>query len=190
MTTPEYGFATRCYAGEAVCGDQHLVVATPEGALFCIADGLGHGSAAAEAARAFCSFVSAHGQCSVVDQLIAEASSVLAGTRGAAVGLAFVSAESKALSFAGIGNIEFQAVSREPIRPVSLPGIVGRRVRKTKRFDYAINPGDFFVLHSDGISSRFDARIYRDLDPQVAADRILQAHGKSTDDATCVVFRV
>jgi hypothetical protein len=115
---------------------------------------------------------------------------VLAGTRGAVAALALVSFESNELSFSGIGNVEFQAVSREPIRPVSLPGIVGRRVRKTKRFDYAIHPGDFFVLHSDGISSRFDARLYRELAPQVAADRILQAHGKTTDDATCVVFRV
>jgi serine/threonine protein phosphatase PrpC len=189
---PSYAYASKPHPCETVCGDQHVVVNTDGGLLVGLADGLGHGSAAAQAARAFCDFIALHAHdARQVEELIADSSHAVAGTRGAAVALVFVAKDGAHMSFSGIGNVELQAVSREKITPVSLPGIVGRHVRKTKRFDYAIHSGDFFVMYSDGISSRFDPRPYAQLELQAAADQIVERHRTRTnDDATCIVFRI
>jgi hypothetical protein len=50
-----------------------------------------------------------------------------------------------------------------------------------------VAPGDVVLLHSDGISSGFDLGAFRDLEPEEMARRIVEAHKKSFDDATCVV---
>jgi hypothetical protein len=50
--------------------------------------------------------------------------------------------------------------------------------------------GDALLLHTDGLSSRFDARQIAGVPAQAAADLLLEAHARPTDDAACVVVRV
>ena len=67
-----------------------------------------------------------------------EASAAIKQTRGAAAAIVRVTTSGKLL-FVGVGNIEMHAVSRERIRPVCTPGIVGRNVRKIIVFEYAVH---------------------------------------------------
>jgi hypothetical protein len=179
--------AQRSYAGEVVCGDA-ITVVPGERTLIALADGLGHGGLAAEAAEAFCRFVAARSELGL-RALMTMATEAISRTRGAAAALLRLDLTSGEMQFAGIGNIELQAVSREPIRPVSVPGIVGRRIRKVRVFSYRVHEGDLLLMYTDGISSRLTLGDYSKREEQEVADSVLDEHGKLHDDATCVVIR-
>ena len=186
--SPEIGAAQRPIENETVCGDAFAVFRDRETTI-AVADGLGHGAGAAEAALAFCAYVGTHASAGL-EQILRGATTCLSPTRGAAAALIRISDQRRHLSFAGIGNIEVQAMSKLPIRPVCTPGIVGRPLRKVLSFDYELNRGDLLAIHSDGISSRFTLAPYSHLDVQSMAEAILADHGKQHDDATCVVVRL
>ena len=62
-------------------------------------------------------------------------------------------------------------------------------MRKMLSFDFDLPPTALIALCSDGISSRLHLAEYAHLEPQAIADAIMEQHGKSHDDATCVVVR-
>jgi len=101
------------------------------------------------------------------------------------------------VAFMGVGNIGVQARSVEPIKPISKNGIVGYRLPRLQEFRYRYTPGDLFVLHSDGISSRFvlnslgEWNSERSLvdNPQALAEEIAQRFGKDNDDLTVIVAK-
>ncbi len=183
----EVAASQRPASGESVSGDEYLVV-QGESTLLALADGLGHGPQAREAAVAFCDHVRENSSASL-EELLLGASARISRTRGAAAALVRIDPGGRELRFAGIGNICLQSRSREAIRPVSMPGIVGHSIRKIKEFAYPLHDGDLLVLHSDGISSRFELGNYQNLALQEMADAILGHAGKTHDDATCIVAR-
>jgi len=182
--------ATRPVRGETVNGDAAAVISGRRGdVLIVVADGLGHGAKAHEAAEAFCAFAGSHAD-APLESIIREGSLAIAATRGAAAAVMRVADGGTRLSFCGVGNIELQALSAAPIRPVCIPGIVGRHLRKVLAFDYALREGDLLVAHTDGVSSRFHLEDYAALPAREVAARILAEHGKSHDDALCVAIRI
>ena len=172
---------------ERVCGDVTLV---HHGStiLIALADGLGHGPLAAEAAQAFCDYLGHHAD-DPLERLLRGASAAVAGTRGLAGAVLRIDERAHQLEFAGVGNIELNAVSQSPIRPVCSPGIIGRPIRVIKPYQFNLAPGDLLVMHSDGISSRMDLQPHKALIPSAIAEVILQQYGKRHDDASCVVVR-
>jgi len=84
-----------------------------------------------------------------------------------------------------------QVYSRQMIKPISKNGILGFRLPTLLELHYIYDPGDIFVLYSDGVSSRFalDGQIDIRQPPQRIADQILAAYGKHIDDATVVVIK-
>jgi negative regulator of sigma-B (phosphoserine phosphatase) len=174
--------------GEEVCGDAYLAV---EGSISTLAvvDGLGHGRGAAKAASVFIDFFSENAS-APLDVMLTNATGPMSKTRGAAVALLRVDGERQTLQFCGIGNIEVKAKSDGRVEPFSMPGIVGRPIRRLNVFTYNVSPGDIFVIYSDGISSRFDLDDYAGMNPEEMARRILVDCGKSHDDATCVVLEM
>jgi serine/threonine protein phosphatase PrpC len=184
----EVAVAQRSAENEVECGDCAEVVRNGE-TLVAVADGLGHGPDAAEAARTFCRYVRENASLGLED-IVMGASIEMSRTRGAACGLARIDAAQGLMSFVGVGNIDVQAVSTADIHPICLPGIVGQRVRKLQVFTYELHPGDLIAIYSDGISSRFELETMGHLGVQEMADAILEEHGKSHDDATCVVIRI
>lgn len=188
MMLPEIGVVQRPIRNEKVCGDAFVVLRDEE-ITIAVADGLGHGPKAAEAALAFCAYVEANVSRGL-EEILRGATAEISHTRGAAAALLRIGDRQRCLSFAGIGNIELQAVSKLPIRPTSTPGIVGRPLRKVLEFDYELNGGDLLAVYSDGISGRFRLESYGRLNAQSAAEAILSDHGKRHDDATCLVVRL
>jgi serine/threonine protein phosphatase PrpC len=188
MSRVDIGAASRPAIGELVCGDRFLIVRDEQATTVAVVDGLGHGPPAAQAASAFCDVVE---RCPLepLERLFERASRELAPTRGAAAVVVRIDAAQGTLHFSGVGNVETRAYSRDPIRPVSIPGIVGRHLRRARELRFAIAPGDVLVVFTDGISSRFDVEGDLALEPQALADTILAEHGKGHDDATCVVIR-
>ena len=181
------GLAQRCAAGETVCGDGLLVEAVNGGLLVSVVDGLGHGPMAGIAADAFVASVRQDLTRSL-ESMMLSASGALNGTRGAAAGIMRIDETRRRVEFTGVGNIEVHSVSDPSIRPVCAPGIVGGRVRKLIPFEYALPERALLALCSDGISSRLHLADFAHLEPQAIADALMSEHGKSHDDATCIVI--
>jgi serine/threonine protein phosphatase PrpC len=107
------------------------------------------------------------------------------------IGLLRLDAMAQKVSYIGVGNIGVHVYTRQTIKPISKNGILGFRLPQLLELSYTYDPGDLFVLYSDGISSRFslDGKIDIRQPPQRIAEQILELYGKHTDDATVVVIR-
>lgn len=116
--------------GEDVCGDSWSVAIGPEETTLLVADGLGHGPGAAEAAveaiRLFHRFIGHR-----APVLLEYIHGGLRATRGAAVSVARFQPASGKMIYAGIGNIAGVTFSGEELRRmVSMPGTAGHNARK------------------------------------------------------------
>jgi hypothetical protein len=155
-----------------------------------VADGLGHGPQAAEAAQAAAeAFVESPFDAPEV--LLERAHRRMAGTRGGAVAFARHDGQGL-LRFAGIGNISASLVGEESSRGLaSHPGIVGAQFRKAHAFDYPHVAGKLLVMHSDGLQSRWRLGDYPGLwqrHPAVIAALLHRDYCRGRDDATVLVL--
>jgi negative regulator of sigma-B (phosphoserine phosphatase) len=192
MSRMEFGIVHRPKSGRNVSGDAYLIKEEEETTLICLVDGLGSGEAAAEAAQAAIRCVE-RGNNLPLSDIMAECHQALRGTRGAVMALLRVSFPESAIAFVGVGNIGIHIRSTAPLKPISRNGIVGYRLPRLQEFTYPYTPSDLFVLHTDGISSRFtldDAlRTKEAQDVQTLANAIAQNFGKENDDVTVLVAR-
>lgn len=183
------GMASRPCPGEIECGDQGLILAHAGVHLVALADGLGHGPEAAAAAKAAVAAIAARPG-DEVGALLAACHRELAHTRGVALTVMRFDPVRRRATCAGVGNVEVACVCRARTRPLTSPGVVGARIRKIIETEVELAGGDLFVLHTDGISSRFDPASLNGMDAGVAARRLLATHAKEQDDAACIVVRV
>jgi negative regulator of sigma-B (phosphoserine phosphatase) len=192
MSRMEFGIVHRPKAGRNISGDAYLIREEEEATLICLVDGLGSGESAAEAAQAAIRCVEVNSTLPLSD-IMAECHQALKGTRGAVVALMRISFAESMITFVGVGNIGIRVRSTASIRPISKNGIVGYRLPRLREFTYPYTPGDLFVLHTDGISSRFtlDDALWTEgtQDVQTLADEIARIFGKENDDVTILVAR-
>jgi anti-sigma regulatory factor (Ser/Thr protein kinase) len=169
-------------------------VASPDGRpVVLVADGLGHGARAAEAAHAAVRAFRRHAGLSA-ERLVERLHQELRPTRGAAIAVAELSADGDRLRYAGIGNISgLLHGSTKTRRMVSLAGTAGHEVRTIRGFEYDWpDDGTLLVMHSDGIATHWDLASYPGLaahHPALVAGVIYRDHGRRRDDATIVVAR-
>ena len=122
--------------GETVCGDAWNCCQSQQELRLMIADGLGHGPLAEEAANAADRIFDA--QSSAEPKAYLEAAhKALSGTRGAAVAAACLDAQNGQLKYAGVGNIAGTLIVDMGSQGlVSHNGIVGVQRPKIQQFDY------------------------------------------------------
>ncbi len=186
-----WGAVCRAKQNQSVSGDIYLVREHSETRLLVgVIDGLGGGQEAARAAHAAEEVIEKHEEWPLQD-LVQRSHTALHATRGAVIGLLRLDQQGHRASFVGVGNIGVQVYSRQTIKPISKNGILGFRLPALLELHYVYDPGDIFVLYSDGISSRFalDGQIDIRQPAQQIADQILAIYGKYTDDATVVVIK-
>lgn len=183
---------TRPFTGEDTCGDAYAVRPTSNGVLIMLCDGLGHGHlaarASAEAVRVFRES-SEESPAAVVTQL----HRALSVTRGAAVAVARVEHAAGRLTYAGVGNISGRVLTGERSRGLmSHAGIVGHNARTIRDLVYEIEPTSWVVMHSDGLSEKWDLSLepgLMDHSPLVVATLLMREAGIRRDDASVVVAR-
>jgi phosphoserine phosphatase RsbX len=190
----EWGVATRCRRGEETSGDLAVVQLLPDGALVAAIDGLGHGGAAARAARTAGQVVRERPSEDLV-LLVERCHSALRDTRGAAISLAFVSPAEDTMSWLGVGNVEGRVVSGDPSATrlkgslALRSGIPGHELPTVRASTIDVQHGDVLVLATDGIETAFGDSLDVSGPTQAIADRVLAAHWKPTDDALVVAVR-
>lgn len=186
-----WGAVCRAKQNQTVSGDTYIVREhSVESLLGTVIDGLGGGQEAARAAHAAEQVILEHLDWPLQD-LINRSHTALHATRGAVIGLLRLDLAVKRASFVGVGNIGVHVYSRQTIKPISKNGILGFRLPALLELHYTYDPGDIFVLYSDGVSSRFalDGQIDIRQPAQAIAEQILTVYGKFTDDATVVVIK-
>jgi anti-sigma regulatory factor (Ser/Thr protein kinase) len=177
--------------GEDVCGDSWGIASGPDETTLLVADGLGHGPEAAEAAveavRLFHRF-GGHRAPVLLDYIHGG----LRATRGAAVSVARFQAGSGKIVYAGIGNVAGVLASNGELRRmVSMPGTAGHNARKIQAFEYPFTAG-LVILHSDGIASSWTLERYPNLaarHPTLIAAVLYRDLTRHRDDATVLVAK-
>lgn len=181
----------RAISGEIECGDIYAASRSGGGVLTgVLCDGLGHGPLAAAAARVAIAAVQ-EDPAAEPAALLERAHRQMARTRGGA--LAVVRVDGTSVVFAGLGNIAAWIVTSE-LRTgmVSVPGIAGHQARALRQFSYSLPEGAAVVLHSDGLTSRWDIRALPGLvarDSLVIAAMLVGEAAVRRDDAGVLVLK-
>jgi anti-sigma regulatory factor (Ser/Thr protein kinase) len=188
----EIGAVCKAAPGENVSGDAWKARYQRDGGLIVIVDGLGHGPAAAEAAREAVRAFDASPHISP-GPTVSAMNGPLRSTRGAAVGVARIDFTAGTIAFAGVGNISATLIDGEVTRKmVSHNGIVGHAVRSVQEFVYPCSRNMLVVLHSDGLAANWHLRAYSGLaekHPGVVAAILYRDFTRGRDDVTVVVAR-
>ena len=180
----------RPITGETECGDVFGAAETAATVTGVLCDGLGHGPLAASAATEAVAAILEEPDAEPA-VLVERVHRRITHTRGVAIGVVQVSGP--AVRFAGLGNIAAVILADGARRSMlSVPGIAGHQARVIRQFDYTAPPGAALVLHSDGISGRWDAAALPGLnlrDPLVIAATLLAQAGTRRDDAGVLVLK-
>ncbi|HLK66845.1 MAG TPA: ATP-binding protein [Bryobacteraceae bacterium] len=187
-STLEIGAVQSVYPGETMCGDGW---AQRRSRLFMV-DGLGHGFHAARAAgTAIESFE--HNWLRPGREIIESVHLALRSTRGAAVATLELDSEKGVAQFCGVGNIAGTVIAGETRRGMmSHNGTAGHEVHQIAALDYPWPPGALLIMHTDGISSKWDLNAYEGLaerHPGLIAAVLYRDFRRQRDDATVVVVR-
>ena len=177
--------------GEHVSGDGWDVAVHDQRADVVVADGLGHGPDAADAAvAALTAFDPDHG--GPPGPYVVRAHGALRGTRGAALGAARIDAGTNRIHFAGAGNIIGRVISGIGDRTLlTQSGTAGVQMRTVQEQEMEWPAHALVIVHSDGIQSRWqlgDATVLQ-RDPAIVAAFVLWKFSRGRDDATVVVVR-
>ncbi len=187
---PRYAGLVRPIIGETECGDVFGVAETDRGFIGVLCDGLGHGPLAATAAMEAVTAILEEPAAEPA-ALIERAHRRMHHTRGGAVGVVQITGPD--VLFAGLGNIAATILADGTRKGMlSVPGIAGHQAGRIRQFDYTAPPGAAIILHSDGVSSRWDPRVLPGLngrDPLVVAAGLLAEAGTHRDDASVLVLK-
>jgi anti-sigma regulatory factor (Ser/Thr protein kinase) len=178
--------------GETLLGDDALFVRRDGGLLLAVADGLGHGPLARDAAVQAMATVRQSTSVSP-RELLGLSQAALTQTRGVVMSVVYVSEPATELVHAGVGNIGCHLYrDRKATRFPSTAGVLGSPAARAPVRDQTAPLGGrhVIVLFSDGLSSRLDlageAALLRE-HPLVIAQHLFDRHGRTHDDALVMV---
>jgi anti-sigma regulatory factor (Ser/Thr protein kinase) len=187
---PRYAGLVRPMTGETECGDIFGAAEADGRVTGVLCDGLGHGPLAAAAAMEAVRTILSE-PADEPAALVERAHRRMGHTRGGAVGV--VQVAGPVIRFAGLGNVAAMILADGTRKGMlSVPGIAGHQARTIRQFEYEAPPGAAIVLHSDGISNRWDPRVLPGLnarDPLVVAAALLAEAGTRRDDAGVLVLK-
>jgi anti-sigma regulatory factor (Ser/Thr protein kinase) len=186
----ELGAINLAVAGEIECGDTWRVADGGSLVSIFVADGLGHGAFAATASQAAAEVFTAR-PFDAPAILMQSCHAALAGTRGAAAACAVLRVADLKVDYAGVGNIAGTVVTRDRSRGmVSHNGTLGVQLLRSKQFEYDWPPEGSVIMHSDGLSARWNLSAYPGLHLRhsaVIAGVLYRDFVRRRDDVTVVV---
>jgi len=201
-TLVDWAVAARPIPGESLSGDQCVVEVTGTETLLAVVDGLGHGPEAAAAASAAVA-VLRENPAEPVEALLVLCHAALAGTRGAAITIASISATTGSMSWLGVGNVEAalfrsspsgsspggSSRAASPDMALLVGGIVGHQLPTLRPHAVDLRVGDLLLMATDGIARSFTQDVPIGAAPARLADGILENLARPTDDALILAAR-
>ena len=159
-----------------------------------VLDGLGHGEAAAAAAKTAIAALRENAQEPLIP-LVNRCHHALRRTNGVVMSVASYQSADRTLTWLGVGNVECLLLRADavaqPARVYLLPrgGVVGYQLPPLRTSVLSVAEGDLLVLATDGIRGGFTDGLSLNDPPQQIADDILTRYAKDTDDALVLVAR-
>lgn len=157
-----------------------------------IVDGAGHGPEARAIALASRDFLESNKDVELPG-LMNRFDETLRGTRGGVAIIGKLDIEPLQFRYVGIGNIFLRKFGSSSKRAITQDGVIGYHIRTPHEKLIVLAGGDILVMHTDGISSQFDANDYPQIltdDARTIANNLISKFGKDNDDATCIVIRI
>lgn len=186
------GAVSLCAPGESVCGDGWRFAQAGDRCALMVADGLGHGPDAAEAAAAALESF-AQDPMDSPRTVMERTHQALRGTRGAAVLVLQAAVDEDTVRSAGAGNVVARLVSGVSDRTIlSQNGTAGVAMRTPQETTTPWPDHALLVACSDGIETRWTPETLAALlgrDPTLAAAVLMRDHCRGRDDATVAVLR-
>jgi hypothetical protein len=180
-------------SGETQCGDAWSVHFAPNRSIYMVADGLGHGPSASEAAREAIRVFQEAPHLPPV-RILADAHLALAKTRGAAVSIAEVLHDKAVVNYAGVGNVAGAIYEGGKTRSmVSMNGTLGHSIGRIQDFSYSWAKGSSLIMHSDGLATRWSIDQYPGLagrHPSLVAGVLYRDFCRKRDDVTILISRI
>lgn len=136
---------------EQVCGDAWGTVAHRSGVRLVLADGMGHGEAAAKAGQAMVGTSLAR-PVHAPKQRLQQVANEMTRDRGGVISVLDLEPDAQRVCYGNLGNISgFYLRQGMQKRLVSRDGFVGSPNARPMEEQLDLLPGDVFVLHSDGL---------------------------------------
>jgi anti-sigma regulatory factor (Ser/Thr protein kinase) len=180
------------YPGERLCGDGWSCWSEDGRTLAMLADGLGHGWEAAEAATEAVATFQQRAELAPA-RILEYMHDALRKTRGAVAAIAEIRPKEQTLIYAGIGNISCSLMSGGGSRSfVSHNGTLGMNMGRVQEFRSDWPKDSVLVLHSDGLQSKWDLSGYAGLisrHPAVIGGALIRDFRRQRDDASVVVVK-
>ena len=188
----DFGAVCLPYPGETRCGDGWAVSQSDGVFTVMVADGLGHGNQAADAADQAIGIFKENGELS--PQLhLQKLHGALRSTRGAAVVVLQADLKSQKIIYSGIGNISGGVVIGGASKSfVSLNGIIGHQAQRFQEFTYDWPKDSFVIFYSDGLQSKWKMAPYPGLPmrhPSLIAGILYRDFRRERDDVTVLIVR-
>lgn len=189
----EIGAVHVSHPTEDICGDDWSASVTDDRIALIVADGLGHGVSAHEAARG-ASAVFARMEEEPPARIVEAVHAALRSTRGAAVAVLTIDGARGLARFCGIGNISAAALHPDGTRHsmVSQNGTAGHNAQRFTEFNYPVVGGSIVVMATDGLGTHWDLSAYpglRTRDPSIIAAVLYRDFSRRRDDVTVVVVK-
>jgi len=178
--------------GESVCGDSWLLKTDFDTAWLMVADGLGHGVYAAEAAKEAGRILTESESASPAS-ILRDCHDALKKTRGAAVAIVAIDHQKGTIAFAGLGNISAVLANGDRSRGLaSHNGTVGHHMSRIQEFTFPWGNESTLIMHSDGLGTRWNLADYPGLlskHPSLIAAVLYRDFCRERDDVTVLVAR-
>ena len=178
--------------GEEVCGDAWCVHQQAERAIAVMADGLGHGPLASEAAIAALDALDAR-RFSTTARALEGMHAAIRHTRGAAAAVMEIVPGARVVRFTGVGNIAASLCRDGQIRQaVSNGGTLGHEARLFREYSYPWAADSLVVMCSDGLKTHWTLSQYPGLQvrhPSVVAAVLYRDFNRQRDDVTVLVCK-
>jgi len=190
----EIGVAGVAFAGEQRSGDLAVFAPYDRGGLVAVIDGLGHGDDAAAAAAIAERAIREHASAEPT-ALLKRCHEALRKSRGVVLTAAWFDLEAMELTWAGVGNVEARLVRGAAVygerhdSALVLGGVLGYNLPRLSPARTDLRRGDAVAFATDGIDADYSASLTPGLPAQRLAERILQRHGRDSDDALAAVVR-
>ena len=189
----EVGAVHVAKSGEDVCGDDWAWRMRSGRLSILVADGLGHGLHAHEAAAA-ATDVFAKDHENAPSRVISDVHAALRASRGAAVAMLDLDLERGTARYAGLGNISgtLMTAAGKQHHFVAQNGTAGHTGGRIHEFNYAVPAGSIIVMASDGLATHWSLSSYPGLYQRSAtaiAAILYRDFSRRRDDVTVVVAK-
>lgn len=188
----DHGGISVAVRGEELCGDAWVIAELSDELRIILADGLGHGLLAALAARKAIAIFQSSLQ-SGLSACLTKIHQELYNTRGAAASLISLNWAAGEIIMAGVGNVAVRILAADTTKAfLGDNGTLGAGIRKITEFKQSWDKDSVLVLHSDGISSRWETAGYPRLmaaHPALIAGVLYRDFRHLHDDSSVVVLR-